>query len=47
MLYALPTREGDVTEARNEVLDEGGLADSGLAGDPDDRALPATDAVPC
>ena len=47
MLYALPTRACDVTEARNEVLDERGLADSRLAGDPDDGALPANSAVPC
>ena len=46
MLYALPTRACDVTEAGNELLDERGLADSRLAGDPDDGALPATGAVP-
>ena len=46
MLYALPTRACDVTEAGNELLDERGLADSRLASDPEDGALTATGAVP-
>ena len=35
LLHALAARAGDVAEARDEVLDQRGLADSRLARDPD------------
>ena len=41
VLHALAARAGDVAEARDEVLDQRGLADARFAGDPDHRALAA------
>ena len=46
VLHALAARDGDVSEARHEVLDQRGLADARLAGDPDHRPLAAAGLAP-
>ena len=46
VLHALATRTGNVAEARDEVFDQHGLADTGLSGNPDHGARAVACGVP-